>query len=74
MAQFIKSSTEYAIPADLADEATALMSELADDGRDVCKLMRLHLYMMLTTATPDAGALAEDVETMASYLGSGGGQ
>lgn len=74
MATYIKDTAEYAIPDSLRQQATALMSELETDGRAVCKLMHYHLWLMLTTDTPDAGALAEDVETMTSFLGSRGGQ
>jgi len=74
MATYVNCNEDYAIPADLRQRATALMGELAADGRDVCKLMHYHLWLMTSTDTPDAEALAEDVATMRSYLDSKGGQ
>lgn len=61
-------TTDYTIPDNLRARATALKSRLEANGSDVCKLMALHLWFMLTTDTPDDKALLEDVNDMQAYL------
>lgn len=68
MNELAAADESWQIPDNLRNRARALMGRLEANGSDVCKLMAFHLWLMITTDTPDDGALLEDVETMDKYL------
>lgn len=59
------------IPDNLHALAAALIRELDADSRAVCKLMRIHLWFMLTSPQSDDAALYEDVLAVDAYMGTG---
>lgn len=59
---------EVMIPDNLHDYAAALIRDLENDGRAICRIMHVHLWLMLTSDTPDDGALYTDVNEITSWL------
>lgn len=53
------------------EHAYGLLGRLETDSRAVCKLMHYHLWLMLTSDTPDDAGLAEDLLAVDGYLKEG---